>query len=845
MKAPSGQHASPSCVAGPRVPALPRLALACLACVALASAALAQAPAYPAAPDPAALARVWDAEHVDLPPAPLVTHRDVETRLRAVRDASPGLFSLAEIGRSVESRAIYDLSFGRGRFTVLLWSQMHGDEPTATSALFDLFDYVRRHRAEPAVARMLDALTIHAVPMLNPDGAERFQRRNAQGIDINRDALLLQAPEGRALKALRDRLRADVGFNLHNQSWRTSVGRPPRPASITLLSVAFDEARTVSPGRLLTKRLCAVIRDALEPLAPGRLGRYDDEYEVRAFGDNVTLWGTPVVLIETGPWSLADPDRPPVRLNFVALVSALDALATGRVSAADPARYESLPVNESRLFAMRISGGTIWPGTGVAPFRGDVVVGTTRTVREVNGRREIALTGRIEDLGDMRVYAALEEVDATGLTLAPNFLPSARPGDTVTLPDSALARGQPTIAVGQPAQLLLLRPAAAPGAYVVERVIAVGEAQARSAAAAARTAQAQAGARVVFEKGAQAFPFEDTNSIGLGDLDGDGDLDAVFANMHADASRVWLNDGTGRFADSRQVLTPQGHGVAVADLDGDGDLDVFIPCASSGAGGVERFARSRIYLNEGFGRLGDSGQDLGDGDLSGNAVRLLDVDGDGDLDALVVYYQHPDRLYINDGRGRFSYGGRDLPDGAEPGDLDGDGDADLFVREEGRGYRVLLNDGRGTFRERWAAADTSLRYGFAALGDVDGDGDVDAVVTNGDRQIQRPTRVLLNDGAGRFTDSGQSLPAVRVGRVALGDLDGDGALDIVLTSLGEPFQVWVNDGRGRFSASGFVAAGNESPFGPVLADLDRDGDLDLVIAGFIAGPVEIWWNRRR
>jgi hypothetical protein len=112
-------------------------------------------------------------------------------------------------------------------------------------------------------------------------------------------------------------------------------------------------------------------------------------------------------------------------------------------------------------------------------------------------------------------------------------------------------------------------------------------------------------------------------------------------------------------------------------------------------------------------------------------------------------------------------------------------------------------------------------------------------------QVQHPTRILLNDGAGRFTDSGQELPALKVGRVVLGDLDGDGAPDLVLTSAGEPFRVWLGDDRGRFSESGFVPTGNVTPFGPMLADLDRDGDLDLVIAGYLAGPVEIWWNRRR
>ena len=113
--------------------------------------------------------------------------------------------------------------------------------------------------------------------MLNPDGAERFQRRNAQGIDINRDALRLQTPEGRASsRRCATSSNPTVGFNLHNQSWGTAVGNPPKPASISLLSVAYDEKRTENAGRVLTKKLCAVIRDALEPFASGQIGRYDD-----------------------------------------------------------------------------------------------------------------------------------------------------------------------------------------------------------------------------------------------------------------------------------------------------------------------------------------------------------------------------------------------------------------------------------------------------------------------------------------------------------------------------------------------------------------------------------------
>ena len=423
----------------------------------------------PASFSPQDLSDTWERERVSWPAPPLVRHADVEARLRDVQAQAPDLLQVEEIGRSVEGRSLNHVQFGRGPLRVLLWSQMHGDEPTATAALFDVFEQFRRHRNEPAFARMLDALTIHAVPMLNPDGAERYQRRNAQGIDINRDALRLQTPEGRALKALRDRLDPAIGFNLHNQGWRTSAGKTGQPASISLLSVAFDEARTTSPGRVLTKKTAAIIRDALEPLAPGRIARYDDEFEVRAFGDNLTKWGTSVVLIETGPWPAADPDPHLVRLNFVALMTALDALATGRVAQADVRRYESLPINETNLFYLLIRNATVVPGNAVPPFTADVGIVAARGMRSADGSREASLTARIEDLGDLHTMAGLEEIDAQGLFVAPLWDPSLREGGTVALPDFAARRAPRLVAPGEPAELVILRREGE--RYRVERLI--------------------------------------------------------------------------------------------------------------------------------------------------------------------------------------------------------------------------------------------------------------------------------------------------------------------------------------------------------------------------------------
>ncbi len=419
---------------------------------------------------PQELARIWDEEHVSPPLPPLVDHSEVVRRLDAVVRASPDLFAMEKVGESIEGRSINYVRAGRGAFSVLLWSQMHGDEPTATSALFDVFEYLQRHRNDAPVQRILSELTLHIVPMLNPDGAERFQRRNAQSIDVNRDALRLQTPEGRTLKSLRERLNPRVGFNLHNQSWRTSVGDPPRPASISLLSVAYDQPRTENAGRRLTKQLCAVIRDALEPFASGQIGRYDEEFETRAFGDNLTLWGTPIVLIETGGWPSHEPDGALVRLNFVAILAALDALATGRVDRVDPRGYETLPMNESRSFAVLVQNATVINGAGVPPFTADIGVVASRRVQVAEGRRELQTSLSIDDVGDLRTMGGLRTIDATGMTVVPIDDDKVAAGQVMDLPEWK-NKTVATIAVGQPARFAVLKPVPQTGKFVVEAVL--------------------------------------------------------------------------------------------------------------------------------------------------------------------------------------------------------------------------------------------------------------------------------------------------------------------------------------------------------------------------------------
>jgi hypothetical protein len=365
-----------------------------------------------------------------------------------------------------------------------------------------------------------------------------------------------------------------------------------------------------------------------------------------------------------------------------------------------------------------------------------------------------------------------------------------------------------------------------------------------------------AASQVLLENSPQLFGRTETFQVGLGDLDGDGDLDAVFANMAANHSQVWFNDGgvqggtPGQFTDSGQRLTQQGHGLGLGDLDGDGDLDVFMTCAHySGSGGGWSKKPSRVYLNDGRGTFQDSGQDLGDAGLSGNGVNLIDLDGDGDLDAHVIYYEvdgMPDRVYLNDGAGRFSDSGLALAEEEIAwGDLDGDGAVDMLSKTYGEGYKVLINDGTGQFVAVWELDDSQAMYGDLALADLDGDGDLDALVANGFRsEGSFPTRLLWNDGHGQFTESGQELNETLAAQFAVGDLDLDGDLDLFVSSgARRPSEVWLNDGAGRLVDSGLRL---ESPSRhlatwPSVGDLDGDGDLDVVEAGF-QGKAEVWLN---
>ena len=333
-------------------------------------------------------------------------HAQLCAELDILVKSGNGLMTHREIGRSIEGRSINLVTVGSGPRNVMLWSQMHGDESTATLALLDILHFFTREHRLPWVAETLRSLSIHCIPMVNPDGAERRKRHNAVGIDINRDARAMVSPEAQVLRDIHRKIAPGFAFNLHDQELR-SAGNAPRVAALALLAPPLDEERSVSPTRLRAMRICALITKALQPYIPGHITRYDDVYEPRAFGDLYQSLGTSILLIESGHWP-QDPEKAAIRkLNVVAILSGLWSIAGGAYEDADLDLYTNLPCNGKQMFDLLIRGLELrHPGGWTGPADLGVLF------------ERYSDRATIKEIGDLEMHGGLEVH-----TLRNRFLP--------------------------------------------------------------------------------------------------------------------------------------------------------------------------------------------------------------------------------------------------------------------------------------------------------------------------------------------------------------------------------------------------------------------------------------
>lgn len=322
-------------------------------------------------------------------------------------------FTVKVVGRSIEGRDLSLVSIGQGKTNVFLWSQMHGNEPTATQGIFDIFNFLASDDFKEEKQEILSSLTLHFLPMLNPDGAERFQRRNMLGVDINRDALRLQSPESQTLKRVRDSLNADFGFNLHDQSTYYNAERTEKPATLSYLAPAYNYEKDINEKRGNAMKVIVFMNTIIQKYAPGQVGRYNDDFEPRAFGDNIQKWGTSTILIESGGYK-NDVEKQEIRkLNYVSILSAIYTIAKGNYVDIPMEDYEKIPENDRKLFDLKITNATY--EINGRPYILDL--GMNRLEVAIENSDDFWYSSRIIDQGDLSTYYGYETFDASGYTL--------------------------------------------------------------------------------------------------------------------------------------------------------------------------------------------------------------------------------------------------------------------------------------------------------------------------------------------------------------------------------------------------------------------------------------------
>ena len=320
-------------------------------------------------------------------------------------------FRVSLLGKSVMGKSISSLDWGTGPTKVMLWSQMHGNESTATMALFDLFNFLSaKDDGYDALRSLLRSqLQLKFIPMLNPDGADEFKRRNALDIDLNRDAISLISPEAVILKKARDDFEPEFGFNLHDQQIYYNVVNTPKQATISLLAPAFNEATDINEVRGRAMQTIAGMNELLQELIPGQVGKYDDAFEPRAFGDNIQKWGTSTILIESGGL-VGDTEKQEIRkINFMILLNALHSIATKGYTQYSTEAYFAIPDNGFQLMDLVINEVEVPVNGRFYP----VDLGIRR--KETESAGGYFFNASVEDLGDMQVFFGLETFDASGL----------------------------------------------------------------------------------------------------------------------------------------------------------------------------------------------------------------------------------------------------------------------------------------------------------------------------------------------------------------------------------------------------------------------------------------------
>lgn len=347
-----------------------------------------------------------------------ITLSDIESVLNDL----PPVFSLSIAGYSELGRPIYRVDLGLGPKKVFAWSQMHGNESTTTLALLDFFIFIAQNVDTAQVDSFIKYYSLTILPMLNPDGAEAYTRENANDIDLNRDAGNCRQAEMQVWKMLLDTLEPDLCLNLHDQ--RTIYSLPGgKPATISFLSPAGDEHKTITPSREVAMQLIARMRASLESVIPGQIGRYKDEFNADCAGDRCSMRDIPTILFEAGHFP-GDYQRNQTRrlmLDAFLVLFGLKELP----ELTDLHQYRDIPENSQNFRDLLVRKVRL--GEDGAPV--DLAIQFTEELNQA--RDAILFIPRLEEIGFFDDLRGHREIDGRGSHVLINNQESIEKGEKV------------------------------------------------------------------------------------------------------------------------------------------------------------------------------------------------------------------------------------------------------------------------------------------------------------------------------------------------------------------------------------------------------------------------------
>lgn len=312
---------------------------------------------------------------------------------------------ISQIGTSYLGKPIFMARFGRGETRVLAWSQMHGNESNATHAMLDLWEGFQH---QPELAEdIFEKITLDFIFQLNPDGSEKWTRRNALDIDLNRDFLKLSSKEFPILKAITEKGNYHYALNLHEQRTIFSTDGE-NPATLSFLAPSENFEREVTETR---KKAMAVISEIfihVKSLIPNQIARYSDEFYPTSTGDNFTKMGLPTILFEGGHFPNDYLRKGTRKFYTIALYEALLAISKLKGSTENWEKYFEIPENREShydLIYRNVKLNTDFP----------CVLDIAIQYKEIynSGDDEISFVPYVAEVGDCGKKKGWKEIDCT------------------------------------------------------------------------------------------------------------------------------------------------------------------------------------------------------------------------------------------------------------------------------------------------------------------------------------------------------------------------------------------------------------------------------------------------